>query len=57
MSALDKAENVAQDLAGRIKEAVGHVTSDDKKVAEGKADQAGADIKKVGEKVKDAFDL
>jgi len=57
MSAKDKAENVAQDLAGKVKEAVGHLTNDDTKVAEGKMDQVGADIKKVGEKVKDAFGL
>ena len=42
MSASDKAENTAQDLKGKAKEALGKVTNDDSKVAEGRADQAGA---------------
>jgi len=55
MSAGDKIQNAAQDIAGKAKEAVGKVTGDDQKVAEGKGDQAGADVKKAGENVKDAF--
>jgi len=55
MSASDKFENAAQDLKGKAKEAVGNVTNDDSKVAEGKADQAAASAKKAGENVKDAF--
>lgn len=55
MSASDKIENEAEDLKGKGKEAVGHATNDDSKVAEGKADQTKADAKKAGENVKDAF--
>ncbi|MEF2978896.1 CsbD family protein [Subtercola sp. YIM 133946] len=55
MSASDKISNAAQDLKGKAKEAVGNVTNDDSKVAEGKADQAGASAKKAGENVKDVF--
>lgn len=55
MSAEDKIKNAAQDLAGKAKEAVGKLTGDEAKEAEGKADQAKADLKKAGENVKDAF--
>jgi uncharacterized protein YjbJ (UPF0337 family) len=52
----DKANNVAEDMAGKAKEAAGKVTDDEQLEAEGKADQFSADIKQAGEKVKDAFD-
>jgi uncharacterized protein YjbJ (UPF0337 family) len=55
MSAADKIQNAAEDLKGKAKEALGNLTNDDSKVAEGKADQAKADAKKAGENVKDAF--
>lgn len=55
MSAGDKIENAAQDLGGKAKEAFGKATGDDSKVAEGKKDQAAADVKQAGENVKDAF--
>jgi uncharacterized protein YjbJ (UPF0337 family) len=55
MGASDKMENAAEDLKGKAKEAVGHATGDDEKVAEGKADQTKSDIKQAGENVKDAF--
>lgn len=55
MSASDKARNAADDLAGKAKEATGRATGDDRKVAEGKAQQAKADVKKAGENIKDAF--
>ena len=45
MSASDKIQNAAEDLAGKAKEALGKVTGDDSKVAEGKADQTKADAK------------
>ncbi|CAH0226029.1 hypothetical protein SRABI76_02631 [Microbacterium oxydans] len=51
----DKIKNAAQDIAGKAKEAIGNVTDNDKLVAEGKADQAKADVKQAGENVKDAF--
>ncbi len=55
MSADDKIKNEAQDLKGKAQETVGHITNDDEKVVEGKANQSAADIKKAGENVKDAF--
>jgi uncharacterized protein YjbJ (UPF0337 family) len=55
MGADDKIKNEAQDLKGKAQEAVGHVTGDDEKVVEGKANQSAADVKKAGENVKDAF--
>jgi uncharacterized protein YjbJ (UPF0337 family) len=41
------------DAKGKAKEAVGDVTDDDKLKGEGKLDQAGADFKEFGDKVKD----
>jgi uncharacterized protein YjbJ (UPF0337 family) len=55
MSALDKAKNAVEDVTGKAKEALGKVTGDKDTQAEGKADQATADLKNAGEKVKDAF--
>ncbi|MGI9824162.1 CsbD family protein [Agromyces sp. Marseille-Q5079] len=51
----DRVENTAEDLKGKAKEAHGKMTGDDSKVAEGKADQAKADLKNAAEDVKDAF--
>ena len=51
----DKIENKAQETGGKIKEAVGAATDDDSLKADGKSDQAGANLKQAGEKVKDAF--
>ena len=52
----DKAENKADDLKGRAKEAAGSVTGDDELKNEGRADQAESSVKQAGEKVKDAVD-
>lgn len=41
-------------LKGKAEEAVGKMTGDDQKVAEGKTDQAKGDVKQAGEKAKDA---
>ena len=51
----DKVKNASQDATGKIKEATGKATDDERLEAEGKGDQAGADFKQAGEKVKDAF--
>lgn len=51
----DKIKNTAQDIAGKAKEAAGKVTDNEKLEAEGRSDQAKADVKKAGENVKDAF--
>jgi len=55
MSADNDIKNTAQDLLGKGKEAVGKVTNNDSLVAEGKADQAKASVKKAGENIKDVF--
>jgi uncharacterized protein YjbJ (UPF0337 family) len=51
----DKLENVADEHLGKAKEAFGKASGDDDLKDEGKADQAKADLKQAGEKVKDAF--
>lgn len=51
----DKIKNVAHDIVGKAKEAIGNATDNDKLTAEGKADQVKADAKKAGENVKDTF--
>lgn len=55
MSALDKAKNKVEDLGGNAKEAAGKATGDKETENEGKADQVKANLKDVGEKVKDVF--
>jgi uncharacterized protein YjbJ (UPF0337 family) len=54
MSALDKAKNAVQDIEGKAKEVFGKVTGHEDTEAEGKKDQAKADLKDAGENVKDA---
>ena len=54
MSTADKASNKAQDVKGKVKETVGKATGNERLEAEGVADQAAADVKQAGEKVKDA---
>lgn len=51
----DRAENTGEDLKGKAKEAWGKVTDDERLEAEGKGDQAKADLKNAAEDVKDAF--
>ena len=51
----DKIKNAAQDLQGKVKEATGKATDNERLEAEGRTDQAGADLKQAGEKAKDAF--
>jgi uncharacterized protein YjbJ (UPF0337 family) len=52
----DKADNKAEDLKGRAKEAAGSITGDDELKNEGRADQAESSVKQAGEKAKDAVD-
>lgn len=51
----DKIKNAAEDLGGKAKEGFGKLTNNERLEAEGKAEQAKADVKKAGENVKDAF--
>ncbi len=51
----DKLDNAMDRLGGKAKESEGKLTGDEEREAQGRTDQAGADIKDAGEKVKDAF--
>jgi uncharacterized protein YjbJ (UPF0337 family) len=51
----DKTEHQAEDLGGKVKEAVGDVTGDRSLEAEGQADQSKADVKQAGDNVADAL--
>ncbi|MEH6780084.1 MAG: CsbD family protein [Rhodoglobus sp.] len=55
MSASDKFDNAAEDVTGKAKEAAGKATDNEELEAEGRADQAKADLKTAGENVKDAL--
>ncbi|MFF3226468.1 CsbD family protein [Nocardia suismassiliense] len=55
MSTSDKAQNKADDLAGKAKEKFGEATDDQDLKNEGKGDQIKSNLKDAGEKVKDAF--
>jgi uncharacterized protein YjbJ (UPF0337 family) len=50
----DKAKHAVDDAAGKAKEGLGRATGDRSTENEGKADQAESDIKKAGDKMKDA---
>ena len=54
MGTEDKARNMGQDLKGKAKEATGKVTDNERLEADGKKDQAAADLKQRGEHLKDA---
>ncbi|CAM3763917.1 CsbD family protein [Nocardioides zeicaulis] len=51
----DKIGNKGEELKGKAKETTGAATGDEQMEAEGKGDQAGANIKQAGEKIKDVF--
>jgi len=51
----DKIKHAAEEGKGTAEEAWGKLTHDDKLVAEGKKDQAAADLKQAGDDVKDAL--
>lgn len=55
MGADDKIENKADEVKGKVKEAVGDATDDRELQTEGQADQAKGNLKQAGEKIKDAF--
>lgn len=54
MGLMDRAKNAAQNATGKLKEGAGRAGDDKKLEAEGKNDQAGANLKNAGEDVKDA---
>ena len=51
----DKIANAAEEAKGNVKEGLGKLTDNERLEAEGKADQASADVKQAGEKIKDVF--
>lgn len=51
----DDIKHNAEEMKGKVKEGVGDATDNESLEAEGKMDQAKANIKKAGEDVKDAF--
>jgi len=53
VSGMNKAKNKSQKLAGMAKEAIGKATGDKSTENEGKRDQAKANLKDSGEKVKE----
>jgi uncharacterized protein YjbJ (UPF0337 family) len=55
MGAVDKAKNTAQQAKGKVKEAAGEATGNDRLRRKGKSDQVKGKLKQKGEKVKDAL--
>lgn len=54
MGADDKIRNQAEHAKGKAKEAYGDLVDDEELEAEGRVDQAKADVKNAAEKIKDA---
>jgi len=50
----DKIQNAGEEAAGKVKETTGRATGSQSLEAEGRADQASANVKQAGEKAKDA---
>jgi len=55
MGADDKMQNKGEEVGGKVKEGLGKVTGNESMEAEGKGDQAKANMKQAGEHVKDVF--
>ena len=51
----DKIKNAAEDAKGKVKEATGSATDNERLEAEGDAEQSKAHVKQAGENVKDVF--
>jgi len=51
----DRVEGAAKNIGGKIKEAAGNVTGDEKLKAEGKADQFGGKVQNTVGGVKDSI--
>ncbi|QMU78696.1 CsbD family protein [Streptacidiphilus sp. PB12-B1b] len=51
----DKAANMGEKAKGKVKEAAGKATGNERLEAEGKGDQVKGDAKQAGEKIKDVF--
>ena len=55
MATDDKLRNQGEELKGKTKETIGRATDDEEVEAQGRTDQAKANLKDAGEKVKDAI--
>jgi uncharacterized protein YjbJ (UPF0337 family) len=55
MGADEKIGNAAKSAAGKLKEGAGKATDNERLEAEGRAEQASADLRQATEKAKDAF--
>jgi uncharacterized protein YjbJ (UPF0337 family) len=55
MGATDKIKHAMDDATGKAKQALGRATGDKSTENEGRGQQAAADVRKAGEKAKDAF--
>ena len=51
----DKISNASEEATGKVKEGAGRATDDEQLEAEGRGDQASANLKQAGEKIKDVF--
>ncbi|WBB80375.1 CsbD family protein [Micromonospora sp. WMMD882] len=51
----DKIGNASEETTGKVKEGAGRATGDERLEAEGRGDQASANLKQAGEKIKDIF--
>ena len=51
----DLTRAVLEELAGQAKEKTGEATGNEQLQAEGKADQAGSNVKQAGENIKDVL--
>ncbi len=51
----DRIKHAGQEAAGKVKEGAGKATGDQQMEAEGKGDQAVADVEQTGDKAKDAL--
>lgn len=50
----NKIKNAAEETVGKVKEGVGEATGNESLANKGRMDQAKANVKQAGEKVKDA---
>lgn len=50
----NKIKNAAEETVGKMKEGIGEATGNESLANEGRIDQAKANVKQAGEKVKDA---
>jgi uncharacterized protein YjbJ (UPF0337 family) len=51
----DRIKHAGEEAMGKVKEATGNATDDERLKAEGQGDQAKANVKQAGDDVKDVF--